>query len=76
MIKFGRSALAFNMAVTGLIGMAIMALPAGALRAANVQLPLKFQFGPGRHVPGYIQRASEYGLYWPDENLDILGGKW
>lgn len=55
MIKSGRSTLAFNMAVTGLIGMAIMLLSAGVLRAAKVQFPLKFQFGPGRHVPGYIQ---------------------
>ncbi len=42
-------------AAVTVMGMLVMATPAGALRAAQMHVPLKFQFGPAPHVPGYIR---------------------
>lgn len=55
MVKSGKFGILFVITVASLICMAIIAMPVGTLRAADLNLPLKFQFGPGRHVPGYIQ---------------------
>jgi lysophospholipase L1-like esterase len=43
------------MAFMGLMLMTMILAGGGTLQAANFTLPLKFQFGPGHHVPGYIQ---------------------
>ena len=43
-----------GLVLAGLISIAILAMPQGTLRAMDLKVPLKFQFGPGASVPGYI----------------------
>ncbi len=55
MVKRGTSGSIFILTLMTVICITIMLLPVGTIQAVELHTPLKFQFGPGRHVPGYIQ---------------------